>query len=49
MDIDTLRRRRAFGQILRAARQFYGRHWRVLLPVALSALVLIGGANLWPA
>ena len=31
------------GQILRAARQFYGRHWRVLLPVALAALVLIGG------
>ncbi|HKZ12276.1 MAG TPA: hypothetical protein VJL81_00380 [Solirubrobacterales bacterium] len=46
VDIDTLRRRRAFGQILRAARQFYGRHWRVLLPVALAALVLIGVTNL---
>jgi hypothetical protein len=46
VDIDTLRRRRAFGQILRAARQFYGRHWRVLLPVALAALVLIGATNL---
>jgi hypothetical protein len=46
VDIDTLRRRRALGQIIRAARQFYGRHWRVLLPVALAALVLIGGANL---
>jgi hypothetical protein len=46
VDIDTLRRRRALGQILRAARQFYGRHWRVLLPVALAALVLLGGANL---
>jgi hypothetical protein len=46
VDIDTLRRRRALGQIIRAARQFYGRHWRVLLPVALGALVLIGGANL---
>jgi hypothetical protein len=45
VDIDTLRRRRALGQIIRAARQFYGRHWRVLLPVALAALVLIGGAN----
>jgi hypothetical protein len=45
VDIDTLRRRRAFGQILRAARQFYGRHWRVLLPVALAALVLIGATN----
>jgi hypothetical protein len=46
VDIDVLRRRRALGQILRAARQFYGRHWRVLLPVALGALVLIGGTNL---
>ncbi len=45
VDIDNLRRRRAFGQILRAARQFYGRHWRVLLPVALAALVLIGVTN----
>jgi hypothetical protein len=46
VEIDVLRRRRALGQIIRAARQFYGRHWRVLLPVALFALVLIGGANL---
>jgi hypothetical protein len=45
VDIDTLRRRRALGQIIRAARQFYGRHWRVLLPIALAALVLIGLAN----
>ncbi|HVV91443.1 MAG TPA: hypothetical protein VHB53_13185 [Solirubrobacterales bacterium] len=46
VDVDTLRRRRALGQILRAARQFYGRHWRVLVPVALAALVLIGATNL---
>jgi hypothetical protein len=46
VEIDNLRRRRAFGQILRAARQFYGRHWKVLLPVALAALVLIGATNL---
>jgi hypothetical protein len=46
VDLDTLRRRRALGQIIRASRQFYGRHWRVLLPVALFALVMIGGANL---
>ncbi|HVX34150.1 MAG TPA: hypothetical protein VHA80_13515 [Solirubrobacterales bacterium] len=45
VDLDTLRRRRALGQILRASRQFYGRHWRVLLPVALAALVLIGVTN----
>jgi hypothetical protein len=46
VDIDNLRRRRALGQIIRAARQFYGRHWRVLLPVALAALVVIGATNL---
>jgi hypothetical protein len=45
VEIDALRRRRALGQILRASRQFYGRHWRVLLPVALAALVLIGVTN----
>jgi hypothetical protein len=45
VDIDTLRRRRALGQIIRAARQFYGRHWRVLLPVALAALAVIGATN----
>ncbi len=46
VDLDTLRRRRALGQIIRAARQFYGRHWRVFIPVALAALVLIGATNL---
>jgi hypothetical protein len=46
VDVDNLRRRRALGQIIRAARQFYGRHWRVFLPVALAALVLIGATNL---
>jgi hypothetical protein len=46
VDIDHLRRRRALGQIVRAARQFYGHHWRVLLPIALAALALIGATNL---
>jgi hypothetical protein len=45
VDIDHLRRRRALGQIIRAARQFYGRHWRVLIPVALAALAMIGATN----
>jgi hypothetical protein len=45
VDIGNLRRRRAFGQLLRGARQLYGRQWRVLLPVALAALVVIGGTN----
>lgn len=46
VDLGTLRRRRALGQILRAARQFYGRHWTVFIPVAVAALVLIGVTNI---
>jgi hypothetical protein len=45
VDLEHLRRRRALGQLLRAARQLYGRHWRVLLPVALAALVIVGATN----
>ena len=45
VELENLRRRRAFGQLLRGARQLYGRQWRVLLPVAGAALVVIGGAN----
>jgi hypothetical protein len=45
VELEHLRRRRAFGQLLRGARQLYGRQWRVLLPVALAALAVIGGTN----
>jgi hypothetical protein len=41
VDIGVLRRTRAFGQIMRGARQIYGRDWRAFLPIALSALPLI--------
>jgi hypothetical protein len=37
-----LRQRRAFGQLVRAARQLYGRHWRVLVPIGLSAVPVLG-------
>jgi hypothetical protein len=46
VDLEHLQRRRAFGQLIRAARQLYGRHWRVLLPVGLAALPIVGGVNL---
>jgi hypothetical protein len=46
VDLTRLRARRSFGQILRAARQLYGRHWRVLVPVALTAIPIVGGINL---
>jgi hypothetical protein len=46
VDLDRLRARRSFGQLIRTARQLYGRHWTVLVPIAAVALVIIGGTNL---
>jgi hypothetical protein len=45
IDLTELHRRRAFGQIVRAARQLYGRHWRTMVPIGLSALVLVGAVR----
>ncbi len=45
VDLNELRQRRAFGQIVRAARQLYGRHWRTMVPIGLSALVLVGAVR----
>jgi hypothetical protein len=45
VDLTELRQRRAFGQIVRAARQLYGRHWRTMVPIGLSALVLVGAVR----
>jgi hypothetical protein len=45
IDLTELRRRRAFGQIVRTARQLYGRHWRTMVPIGLSALVLVGAVR----
>lgn len=45
VDLTELRQRRAFGQIVRAARQLYGRHWRTMVPIGLSALVLVGSVR----
>jgi hypothetical protein len=46
VDLTELRAKRAFGQLVRTARRLYGRHWRVLVPVALAGLVIVGGTNL---
>lgn len=46
IDLERLRARRSFGQIARTARQLYGRNWRVLVPIALTAFVIVGGTNL---
>jgi hypothetical protein len=45
VDLTRLRAKRALGQLLRAARQLYGRHWRVLVPAAIAGLVIVGGTN----
>jgi hypothetical protein len=45
VNLTELRRRRAFGQIVRAARQLYGRHWRTMVPIGLSALVIVGAVR----
>jgi len=46
VDLTRLRAKRAFGQLVRAARQLYGRHWRVLVTIALAGLAIVAGTNL---
>ena len=45
IDLEHLRERRAFGQIVRAARQLYGRHWLPMLAIAAVAVPIIGGSQ----
>ncbi len=46
VDLTELRAKRAFGQLVRTARQLYGRHWKVLVTIALAGLVIVAGTNL---
>ncbi|MGD9737621.1 MAG: hypothetical protein AB7V58_18715 [Solirubrobacterales bacterium] len=46
VDLERLRKKRAFGQLVRAARQLYGRHFLVLVPIGLTALPIVGGITL---
>jgi hypothetical protein len=46
VDLTRPRAKRSFGQLVRAARQLYGRHWKVLVPIALAGLVIVAGTNL---
>ena len=46
VDLNELRARRAFGQLLRTARRLYQRHWTVLVPIGLIAFPIVGGVNL---
>jgi hypothetical protein len=40
VDISTLRHKWTVGQLLRGARQLYGRHWRTMLAIALSGFLI---------
>jgi hypothetical protein len=42
VDISKLRHRWALGQLLRAARQLYGRYWRTMLAFAFAGFVILG-------
>ncbi len=42
VDLTRLRQQRAFGQLVRAARQLYGRHWPTLVAMGLSTILIVG-------
>jgi hypothetical protein len=41
VELTPLRQERAFGQLVRAARQLYGRHWRPFVLVGLTSVPII--------
>ena len=45
LELDDLRRGRAFGQLLLAAAGLYRRHWRAFAPIGLTAIPIVGGFN----
>src|SRR5262249_37942285 len=45
VDIEQLRQRRAFGQLLRATDKLYRHHLPVFGPLGLSAFVIVGGVT----
>ena len=42
VDLSTLRHTWTFGQLVRGARQLYGRHWRIMLLIALVGFLILG-------
>jgi hypothetical protein len=42
VDLSRLRRPRAFGQLVRASRQLYGRHWLTFVAMGLSTFLIVG-------
>jgi hypothetical protein len=45
VDLERLRARRSFGQLVRTARRLYGRHWLPLVGIGLTAFPIVGAAN----
>jgi hypothetical protein len=45
VELEPVRARRTFGQMVRAARQLYGRHWLTLVPLGLIAVVIIAALD----
>src|SRR4051812_47765308 len=41
VDLSTLRHEWTVGQLLRGARQLYGRHWRTMLAIALTGFLIL--------
>lgn len=42
LDLDNLRRGRAFGQLLLASAGVYRRHWRAFAPIGLTSIPILG-------
>ena len=42
VELAPLRQQRAFGQLIRAARQLYGRYWRPLVLIGLTSIPILG-------
>ncbi len=45
VELSPLRQQRAFGQLIRAARQLYGRHWRPLVLIGLTSFPILGAVK----
>jgi hypothetical protein len=45
LDLGSLRRSRAFGQLLFSSAGLYWRHWRTFALIGLTAIPIIGGFN----
>lgn len=45
VELDQLRRRRAFGQLLRTAARLYRSHWLTFASIGLTAIPVVGGLS----